>query len=59
MIIEEVAIHRLHRLELYDDELAGQVLGGADEEYHAQADHIGSEGCGPSVHTPQTVKEDV
>ena len=59
MIIEEVAIHRLHRLELYDDELAGQVLGGAAEEYHAQADHVGSEGCGPSVYTPQTVIEDV
>ena len=57
MITEEVAIHRLHRLELYDDEAAGQARHRAEEEHHALAVHSGDESNSPSIDTLQTVIE--
>ena len=57
MITEEVAIHRLHRLELFDDEVAGQARDGVDREHHGLAVHSGDESNSPSVDIPQTAIE--
>ena len=57
MITEEVAIHRLHRLELFDDEVAGQARDGADKEHHGLAVHSGDESNSHSVDIPQTAIE--